>query len=72
MRRTKVAPDAVASAIQIVTAARRRCERVEKLRGIAPVIALGVGLTLCLTTMAALAAAPAALPFLCAASGSCQ
>jgi hypothetical protein len=72
MRRTNSDPDALACAVAIVNAARRRCERSEKLHGIAPVIALVIGVALCLTTMAALAAAPAAIPFWCETYGSCR
>jgi hypothetical protein len=72
MRRTRGAPDAVESAVEIVNAARRRCERSEKFHGLAPVIALAVGLALSLTTMAALAAAPAAIPLWCETYGTCR
>lgn len=60
MRKTGVKPDALAAAIAIANGARRRQSRRERLRGIAPIVALAIGIALCIATMAALAAAPTA------------
>jgi len=64
-------PDALAAAIAIVYAARRRQCRRDSLCGIAPIVALAIGIAVCIATMAALAAGPVAVPLWCNAFGDC-
>jgi hypothetical protein len=71
MRKTGVNTDALAAAIAIANGARRRQYRRETLRGIAPIVALAIGIVLCIATMATLAAAPATIPLWCTAFGDC-
>jgi hypothetical protein len=72
MTRRRLDPTALKRATAIACAARRRYDRNERLQGIAPIVALAIGVALSLTIIAALAAAPAIIPWWCSASGSCQ
>jgi hypothetical protein len=69
--RTGVFPDALAAATAIANAARRRHYRRENLRGIAPIIALALGIAVCVAAMTALAAASADIPPWCTLDGAC-
>jgi hypothetical protein len=46
MKKSGVKPDALAAAIAIANGARRRQSRRERLRGIAPIVALTIGIAL--------------------------
>jgi hypothetical protein len=63
--------DPLAAAIAIAHAARRRQCRRETLCGIAPIIALVIGIAVCVATIAALAAGTIAVPLWCTAFGDC-
>jgi hypothetical protein len=64
-------PDALPAAIAIAHAARRRQCRRERLCGIAPIVALAIGIAVCVATIAALAAGAVAIPNWCTAFGDC-
>jgi hypothetical protein len=64
-------PDALAAANAIAHAARRRQCRRESLCGISPIVALAIGIALCVATVAALAAGTIAIPLWCTAFGDC-
>ncbi len=70
MRKTSFR-DAVPAAIAIVHDARRRQRCRESLCGVAPIVALAIGIAICVATMAALAAGPAASPLWCTAFSDC-
>jgi hypothetical protein len=68
--RKRESHDALAAAIAIANAARRRHDRGKALRGIAPIVALAIGIAICVATMTAMAAAPS-IPISCTAFGDC-
>jgi hypothetical protein len=68
MRNTRL-PDAVPAAIAIAHAARRRQFRRERLCGIAPIVALAIGIAVCVATIATLVAGTVATPLWCSALG---
>jgi hypothetical protein len=70
MRKTGF-PDALPAAIAIAHAARRRRCRRERLCGLAPVVALAIGIAICVATMAVLGASWDAIPLMCSAFGDC-
>lgn len=70
MRKTGF-PDALPAAIAIAHAVRRRRCRREMLCGIAPVVALAIGIAICVATIGVLAAGTAAVPPWCTAFSDC-
>ncbi|MDB5040549.1 MAG: hypothetical protein JWN27_1275 [Candidatus Eremiobacteraeota bacterium] len=70
MRNTRL-PDALPEAIAIAHAARRRQSRRETVCGIAPIVALAIGVAICVATIGVLAAGTAAVPLWCTAFGDC-
>jgi hypothetical protein len=71
MRKAKDTPDALSIAIAIANDARRRHSLRQTVRGIAPIVALAIGIVLCVATIAVLAAAPAAIPLACNVLDTC-
>lgn len=71
MTRTRLDPTALKRATAIACAARRRHDRSDRFQGIAPIVALTVGIALALAVILTVAAAPALIP-LCNASGACS